>query len=65
VQSLILTGGVSLMQGIGEYCAQSLDQAVEIDQPFDGLSCKNNVFEEFGSLAPRFSAAVGLALRKE
>jgi type IV pilus assembly protein PilM len=65
VQSLILTGGVSLMQGIREYCAQSLEQAVEIDQPFDGLSCKNNVFEEFGSLAPRFSAAVGLALRKE
>jgi len=64
VESMILTGGVSLMQGIREYCAQALEHAVEIDQPFDGVSCKKNLFEEFGPVAPRFSAAVGLALRK-
>jgi type IV pilus assembly protein PilM len=64
VESMILTGGVSLMPGIGEYCAQALEQAVEIDQVFDGLSCKKNLLEELGALAPRFSAAVGLALRK-
>lgn len=64
VESMILTGGVSLMPGISEYCAQSLEHAVELDQPFDGLSCRKNLLKEFGPLAPRFSAAVGLALRK-
>ncbi len=64
VESMILTGGVSLMPGIREYCAQSLEHAVEIDQPFDGLLCKKNLLEEFGPVAARFSAAIGLALRK-
>ncbi len=60
----ILTGGVSLMQGIQEYFSQSIKGTVEIDQPFSSLNCKNSLLEEFGPYAPRFSAAVGLALRK-
>jgi type IV pilus assembly protein PilM len=64
VENMILTGGVSLMPGIREYCAQSLEHTVEIDQPFSGLACKDGLLEEFGPSAPRFSAAVGLALRK-
>jgi len=64
VESVVLTGGVALMQGVRDYCARSLEGAVEIDQPFDGLSCEKNLLEEFGPIAPRFSAAIGLALRK-
>ena len=64
VESTRLTGGVSLMQGIKEYFVQSLEGAVELDAPFEGLSLKSNLLEEFGPIAPRFSAAVGLALRK-
>jgi Tfp pilus assembly PilM family ATPase len=64
VESIILTGGVSLMPGIREFCTQSLEHAVEIDQPFSTLVCKSGLLEEFGPHAPRFSAAVGLALRK-
>ena len=64
VESMIMTGGVSLLQGIREYCAQSLEHTVEIDQPFSSLACKDSLLEEFGPHAPRFSAAVGLALRK-
>jgi len=64
VESMILSGGVSLMQGTAEYCEQSLEHGVEIDRPFDCLSCKKNMLEEFGPIAPRFSAAIGLALRK-
>lgn len=64
VEGMILTGGVSLMPGLGEYCAQALERAVEIDRPFDGLSCGKDLLEEFGPVAPRFSAAIGLALRK-
>lgn len=64
VENMVLTGGVSLMPGIREYCERSLEHAVEIDQPFSTLVCKSGLLEEFGPQAPRFSAAVGLALRK-
>jgi len=64
VESMILSGGVSLMGGLKDYFAQSLEGTVEIDRPFDSLICKKNMLEEFGPVAPRFSAAIGLALRK-
>jgi Tfp pilus assembly PilM family ATPase len=52
------------MRGLKDYFAQSLEGTVEIDQPFDGLTCRKNMLEEFGPVAPRFSAAIGLAMRK-
>ena len=64
VEGTLLTGGVSLMQGLKEYFVQSLEGPVELDRPFEGLSLKKNILDEFGPMAPRFSAAVGLALRK-
>ena len=59
-----LTGGVSLMLGIKEYFAQSLEGPIELDQPFEQLTLKKKQLEEFGHMAPRFSAAIGMALRK-
>ncbi|NTV43630.1 MAG: type IV pilus assembly protein PilM [Syntrophobacteraceae bacterium] len=64
VEKTVLTGGVSLMSGIRDYCAQSLEGPVEIDQPFDRLACRKDLLEEFGPIAPRFSSAIGLALRR-
>jgi type IV pilus assembly protein PilM len=64
VEGMILSGGVSLMRGLQDYFARSLEGTVEIDRPFDGLTCKKNMLDEFGPVAPRFSAAIGLALRK-
>ena len=64
VDGTLLTGGVSLMQGLKEYFVQSLEGTVELDQPFEGLLLKEDILDEFGPMAPRFSAAVGLALRK-
>jgi type IV pilus assembly protein PilM len=64
VDSTVLTGGISLMQGIKEYFTQSLEGTVELDQPFEGLTVRKKLADEFGPIAPRFSAAVGLALRK-
>ncbi len=64
VEGLTLSGGVSLMRGLKDYVAQSLEGAVELDRPFDGLTCDKNMLDEFGLVAPRFSAAIGLALRK-
>ncbi len=64
VEDIILSGGVSLMRGLKEYFARSLEGTVEIDQPFDGLTCKKTMLDELGPVAPRFSAAIGLAMRK-
>jgi type IV pilus assembly protein PilM len=64
VEGMILSGGVSLMRGLKDHFAQSLEGSVEIDRPFAGLICKKNMIEQFGPVAPRFSAAIGLALRK-
>jgi type IV pilus assembly protein PilM len=64
VDSTVLTGGISLMQGIKEYFTQALEGKVELDQPFEGLTVRKKLADEFGPIARRFSAAVGLALRK-
>lgn len=64
VDSTLLTGGVSLMQGLKEYFVRSLEGVVELDQPFEGLSMRKKMYDEFRPIAPRFSAAIGLALRK-
>ncbi len=64
MERIILTGGASLMTGIKDYFSLFLDIPVELDMPFAGLSCKEGVLEEFAPQAPRFSAAIGLALRK-
>jgi type IV pilus assembly protein PilM len=64
VENMIVSGGVSLMSGFRDYFARSLEGTVEIDHPFDCLLCKKYLLEQFGPLGPRFSAAIGLALRK-
>jgi type IV pilus assembly protein PilM len=64
VENMIVCGGVSLMQGFTDYFEKSLEGTVVIDRPFDCLACKKELLEEFGPLAPRFSAAIGLTLRK-
>jgi len=65
VQSAMLTGGVSLVNGIAEYCSRALDVPVEIDDPLSALSCTDAITGEFGPFAPRLSAAIGLALRND
>lgn len=65
VQSAMLTGGVSLLGGIAEYCSRALELPVEIDDPLGALSCTDALKTEFGPMSPRLSAAIGLALRND
>ncbi len=65
IDRMILTGGVSLMSGIKDYFSLSFEWPIELDDPFAGLVYKKKVMGEgLRPLSPRFSAAVGLALRK-
>ncbi len=64
VERAIVTGGATQMKGLPEYFSQSLGLPVELLDPFGHLACSDALREEFGPVAPRFSAAVGLALRQ-
>ncbi|OGW40794.1 MAG: hypothetical protein A2010_13015 [Nitrospirae bacterium GWD2_57_9] len=64
VERAILTGGGSLMPGIVEHISDSFDGIVEPDDPFSAIRPEKQIQELFGPLAPRFSTAVGLALRR-
>ena len=63
VKKIVLMGGTGLMPGFQEYFATYFDANVELDDPFAEIICDERTFGEIRLLAPRFSTAVGLALR--
>jgi len=64
VERTILTGGVALTAGLQEYFTRDLEGPVELCEPFQGLISRQGVLDEFAGATTRFSAAMGLALRK-
>lgn len=65
IDRLVLTGGGALMAGMKEHVSRILDIPAELDSPFEGLAVrKNAVSQDIRALSPRFTAAIGLALRK-
>ncbi len=64
VDRAILTGGGSLMKGLVDYLSGLYKGVMEQDSPFSFLSSGKDIRTEFEAVAPRFSAAVGLALRR-
>jgi type IV pilus assembly protein PilM len=65
VERMVLTGGGSLMTGIGDYLSRSFEGAVELDAPLTALAARKKTKEQLGPISPRFSSAIGLALRRE
>lgn len=65
VDRLVLTGGVALMAGFKDYVSRTLGIPAELDSPFEELVVRRNaISQDIRALSPRFSAAVGAALRK-
>ncbi|MGO9689629.1 MAG: type IV pilus assembly protein PilM [Syntrophobacteraceae bacterium] len=64
VDRAVLTGGAGLMKGLPEYFSRALELPVELCDPFAVLAPGDSTAEGYRSLAPCFSTAVGLALRK-
>jgi len=65
VDRLVLTGGGALMAGMKDYVSRTINIPAELDSPFEGLAVrKNAVTQDIRALSPRFTAAIGLALRK-
>lgn len=64
LQEVVLTGGGSLLKGFREYLATYFDCPVKLDNPFAQIQTGRGIPNLQGDL-PRFSVAVGLALRRE
>lgn len=62
VDRAVLTGGTALMKGLPDYFSRALGIPVALFNPFAGI-VGGELARELESLAPRFSAAVGVALR--
>jgi len=65
VKKVILMGGTPLLPGFQDYFSSYFEARVEIDDPFAEIDCDEPSFAELRMMAPRFSASVGLALRRE
>ena len=63
IDRAILTGGAALMSGLPEYFSRALGIPVELMNPFTALAGGDDLGRDVLSLAPCFSAAVGLVLR--
>lgn len=65
IDRIVLMGGTPLLAGFKDYFSRFFEAPVEIQDPFSGMICENLDIEPLKLIAPRFSLAVGLALRKD
>ena len=63
IHKMILMGGTPLMSGFSDYFSTYFEAKVVVDDPFSEIICRDASFENFKSIAPRFSSSIGLALR--
>ncbi len=63
IEKIILTGGTALMPGIAEYFAQKLDMRVFVGDPWIYLNYPPDLKAVLNAIGPKFSVAIGLALR--
>ncbi len=64
VEKVILTGGESLLPGFDEYLAQKLNLRVFRGDPWARILYPDEVRPLLDEIGPRFSVAVGLAMRE-
>jgi type IV pilus assembly protein PilM len=63
VKKVVLAGGVSLLPGLKEYMAKSLEMEVEIANPFSTLFYPPVLEPELRKMGPAYAIAIGSALR--
>ena len=63
VQKIILAGGSALMPGLKEYFLEEMGKEIEIANPFSGIFFPPILSETLKEMGPRYSIAVGLAMK--
>lgn len=64
IEKVILTGGTALMPGVAEYLSQTLDIRVFVGDPWSFIQYPPDLKAVLASIGPKFSVAIGLALRE-
>ena len=64
LEKIILTGGAALLPGIVDYLSKELDIRVILGDPWAGVQYPSDLKPVLSSLGPKFSVAIGLALRE-
>ncbi len=64
IEKIILTGGTALMPGIAEFLSQMLDMRVFVGDPWSFIQCPPDLKPVLETIGPKFSVAIGLALRE-
>ncbi|MBI4250606.1 type IV pilus assembly protein PilM [Candidatus Uhrbacteria bacterium] len=64
VDKIILTGGSALLPGLVEYLGKELDMRVVLSDPWNGIEYPSDLKPVLASLGPKFSVAIGLAMRE-
>jgi type IV pilus assembly protein PilM len=64
VEKMILTGGVSLMNGLPDYAQAIMGMPVEVGNPWLRVSYPSGYEKILNDIAPSFATAVGLAMRE-
>ncbi len=64
IEKIILTGGSALMPHLAEYLAQALDIRVVIGDPWQHVHYHDDLKPLLATIGPKFSVAIGLALRE-
>lgn len=63
VDKIILTGGSALLPGLVDYLGKELDMRVVLSDPWNGIEYPVDLKPVLASLGPKFSVAIGLAMR--
>jgi Tfp pilus assembly PilM family ATPase len=64
VDTVLLTGGVSLFQGMGEEVAVGIDRTVAAAAPFTQVAYPAFMEDVVNEIGPSFAVALGAALQK-
>ncbi|MFQ5598427.1 MAG: type IV pilus assembly protein PilM [Nitrospiria bacterium] len=64
IDKILLMGGMPLLPGFLEYFSRFFEAPIEIEDPFSMMRCEGPEVAMLREIAPQFSLATGLALRK-
>ncbi|MBI2484349.1 type IV pilus assembly protein PilM [Candidatus Uhrbacteria bacterium] len=64
VDKIILTGGSALLPGLVDYLGKELDMRIILSDPWNGIEYPTDLKPVLASLGPKFSVAIGLAMRE-
>lgn len=64
IEKIVLTGGTALLPGIAEHLAQALDTRMFVGDPWSFLRYPIDLKSVLAGIGPKFSVAIGLALRE-